>query len=162
MRWLDGITDSMDMNLSKLWELVKDREGWHAAVHGEGKSQTPFSHWTTTTILKMEENEMEKNGEIYLPLRRWPFITLYSERNELDSNFILIERTETNLQVMTEISSLNGCYLIKKKKRKTLKKITKLQWIDGISYYWLIQQSLINVIILNKMLTGFLLLLWMK
>ena len=63
----------------------------------------------------MEANELEKNGEIYLPLWRWPFTTLYSERNELDSNFSLIEKTETNLQVMTEISSLNGCYLIKKK-----------------------------------------------
>ena len=115
MRWLDGITDSMDMNLSKLWKIVKDREGWHAAVHGEAKSQTPFSHWTTTTILEMEEKEPEKNGEIYLPLWRWLLITLYSERNELDSNFILIERTDTNLQVMMEISSLNGCYLIKKK-----------------------------------------------
>ena len=105
MRWLDGITDLMDMSLSKLQELVMDREAWHAAIHGVARSQTRLSDWTQLNWMK---SDIEYHSYVYLPSVNLLWLGVSSDLLPIFKSFFVC------LFVVSLVVSLQGSLIWRK------------------------------------------------
>ena len=136
MRWLNGITDLMDMSSSKLWEIVKDREAWHAVVHGVTKSWTQLRDWTMTTILTGNNNwdYFPESCSFLLSLNSWFQIELPKRNSASWTHFpkcsSLKHQKSLTCIVYIKIAFNPQMKVIFKKKRETNSEAQR-SWILG-------------------------------
>ena len=142
-RWLDSITDSTDMNLGKLWEIVKDRGAWHAAVHGVTKSQTQLSDWRTTssTLRGFYSGDLQHSQGTY-GFNKHPYgshtVGLGDHTLKITNPKEFIGRTDAEAEapvfghLIWRTDSLEKTLMLGKIEGRRRRGQQRMRWLDGI------------------------------